>query len=81
MKNGLKIYQKEIFNDDFKKKSKRLRNVVSSFKNFSLVFFSLVIINLHALFVIINYKHILSNFKEINSHTFTKISFSKLDFL
>ena len=29
MKNGLKIYQKEIFNDDFKKKRKRLRTVVS----------------------------------------------------
>ena len=29
MKNGLKIYQKEIFNDDFKKKSKRLRTVLS----------------------------------------------------
>ena len=28
MKNGLKIYQKEIFNDDFKKKRKRLRTVV-----------------------------------------------------
>jgi len=28
MKNGLKIYQKEIFNDDFKKKTKRLRTVV-----------------------------------------------------
>ena len=28
MKNGLKIYQKEIFNDDFKKKNKRLRTVV-----------------------------------------------------
>jgi len=29
MKNGLKIYQKEIFNDDFKKKSKRLRTVLN----------------------------------------------------
>ena len=27
MKNGLEIYQKEIFNDDFKKK--RLRTLVS----------------------------------------------------
>ena len=30
MKSGLKIYQKEIFNDDLKRKEKRLRTVVSN---------------------------------------------------
>ena len=29
MKNGLKIYKKEIFNDDFKMKRKRLRTVLN----------------------------------------------------
>lgn len=39
MKDGLKIYQKEIFNDDLKRKEKRLRTVVENNKNSFYEFF------------------------------------------